>query len=96
MEKLKQRWGIERNYEVIVILIVFSITGSLSVKLASPILAFFNITKESVGYGYWPIRIFMIFPVYQVLLVCIGTLFGQHKFFWNFEKKMLSRFGIKL
>jgi len=27
-------------------------------------------------------------------LVFFGWLFGQHKFFWEFEKKMLRRFGL--
>jgi hypothetical protein len=45
---------------------------------------------------YWPLRIGLIFPLYQVLLVLIGALFGQFNFFWGFEKKMLRRFGLKL
>ena len=40
---------------------------------------------------YWPIRIVILFPIYQVMLVVIGALFGQFNFFWNFEKKMLNR-----
>jgi hypothetical protein len=36
----------------------------------------------------------LIFPIYQVLLVFFGFIFGQFKFFWNFEKKMLSRMGL--
>lgn len=35
----------------------------------------------------------MVFPVYQVLLVCYGWIFGQFQFFWQFEKNMLSRIG---
>jgi len=26
----------------------------------------------------------------------VGTLFGQFGYFWQMEKKMLKRFGIKL
>ena len=44
---------------------------------------------------FWPIRIFIIFPIYQVLIVLIGAIFGQFKFFWAFEKKMLVRLGFK-
>jgi hypothetical protein len=36
----------------------------------------------------------MIFPIYQILLVLIGAIFGQFNFFWAFEKKMLR--GLKL
>ncbi|MGA0828911.1 MAG: DUF6787 family protein, partial [Flavobacteriaceae bacterium] len=45
---------------------------------------------------YWPLRIGLIFPLYQLLLVFFGALFGQFRFFWNFEKKMLRRLGVKL
>jgi len=33
----------------------------------------------------------LIFPIYQVLLVFVGFVFGEFKFFWEFEKKMLYR-----
>jgi sterol desaturase/sphingolipid hydroxylase (fatty acid hydroxylase superfamily) len=95
MEKLKKRWGIESNLQIVVIFIVFAITGSVSAKLAAPVTEFIGITKESVsGWIYWPIRILLIFPIYQVLLVFFGWLFGQYKFFWAFEKKMLKRLGL--
>jgi len=42
-----------------------------------------------LGFWFTPIRLLLIFPIYQVLLVAIGFLFGQFKFFWAFEKKML-------
>ena len=44
---------------------------------------------------FWPLRIFIIFPIYQVLIVIIGAMFGQFNFFWTLEKKMLSRLGFK-
>ena len=46
-----------------------------------------GITKEDLGLWFTPIRLLLIFPIYQVLLVWIGFLFGQFKFFWAFEKK---------
>ena len=40
-------------------------------------------------------RITIIFPIYQILILIVGFLFGQFKFFWDFEKKMLFRLGLK-
>lgn len=95
MEKLKQRWGIDSNFQIIVIFIVFAITGSASAKLAAPLTGFIGLEEEMVsGWIYWPVRILLIFPIYQVLLVFFGWLFGQYKFFWAFEKKMLKRLGL--
>ncbi|NAS30500.1 diacylglyceryl transferase [Flavobacteriaceae bacterium R38] len=95
MEKLKKRWGIQSNLQLLIIFIVFAITGSSAAKLAAPITNLLGLNPETVsGWIYWPIRILLIFPIYQVLLVCFGWLFGQFKFFWAFEKKMLKRLGL--
>ncbi|MEL0457002.1 DUF6787 family protein [Flavobacteriaceae bacterium SZ-1-7] len=96
MEKLKTRWGIESNWQVALIFIVFAITGSTASYIGKPILSFLHIDTESFGtFGYWTIRIILLFIVYQFMLVFFGWLFGQYKFFWNFEKKMLRRIGFK-
>lgn len=96
MNKLKEKWGISSNFQFFIILVVFSITGSVAVFIAKPILNLVGLNKELVSpWIFWPIRILIIFPIYQVLIVIIGALFGQFKFFWNFEKKMLSRLGFK-
>jgi len=90
MQKLKTRWGITSNFQLTVIFIVFAITGSSAAYLSKPILKWFGIVKEDVSlWIYYPLYLILIFPVYQVLLVSFGFLFGQFKFFWAFEKKML-------
>lgn len=94
-EKLKNKWVTSYRWEMIAIFIVFAITGSIAARIAAPILEFIGIGKDNVsGWLYWPLRILLILPIYQVLLVCFGWLFGQFKFFWNFEKKMLKRMGL--
>ena len=101
MEKLKKRWGISSNGQILLIILVFGITGSSSVFLAKPLLGFMGLERMNFspeflwgGLFYYAIRILMIFPIYQVLLVTYGWLFGQFNFFWNFEKNMLSRIGL--
>ncbi|PWA05036.1 DUF6787 family protein [Flavobacterium psychrotolerans] len=89
MKQLKNRWNIESNFQFFIIIVVFAITGSASAWLSRPFCFWLGITKEDLGFWFTPIRLLMIFPIYQVLLVLIGFLFGQFKFFWNFEKKML-------
>ena len=94
-EKLKHKWVTEYRWEMIAIFIVFAITGSLSAKLAAPLLKVLGIHAENISaWVYWPLRILIILPIYQILLVLVGWLFGQFRFFWNFEKKMLKRMGL--
>ncbi|HMC00438.1 MAG TPA: DUF6787 family protein [Flavobacteriaceae bacterium] len=96
MNKLKERWNITSNWQILIILIVFAVTGSTATYIGKPILDFFNITQESLNSVlYWFIRIALLFVVYQFMLVFFGWLFGQFQFFWNFEKKMLCRIGLK-
>jgi hypothetical protein len=89
MRKFKERWEIRSNWQLTVIILVFAITGSASAWLSKPFCMWLGISKEALGFWFTPIRLLMIFPIYQVLLVLIGFLFGQYGFFWAFEKKLL-------
>jgi hypothetical protein len=33
----------------------------------------------------------LILPVYNVLLLFYGAIFGQFRFFWDFEKRFFNR-----
>ncbi len=100
MKKLKERWGITSTFQIIVIFIVFAVTGSSAVYVAKTLLRWIGLQPETFsgsGWGpwvYWTLRILIIFPIYQVLLVFFGWIFGQFAFFWNLEKKMLKRMGL--
>lgn len=100
-KKLKEKWDVKSNFQFLIIFIVFGITGSSSVVVAKPIMEVLGILPvyfEDIFLGnvvYWMLRILVIFPVYQILLLLFGILFFQFKFFWNFEKKILSRMGFK-
>ena len=99
--QLKKKWGVSANFQLIIIFIVFGITGSLSVRLGEPLLYLIKIVPEkfeSIPFGkiiYWTIRIIVIFPLYQVILILVGAVFFQFRFFWNFEKKILKKIGFK-
>ena len=100
MEKLKKKWGIQSNFQLLIICIVFAITGSASVYVAKPFLTWVGLDQTNFpdawwsGVLYWSMRLLLIFPFYQILLVFFGWIFGQHRFFWAFEKKMLQRMGL--
>jgi hypothetical protein len=96
MEKLKKRWGITHNYQLVVIFIVFAITGSSSAYLSKPVLKWLGVAKDTTlvwDWQYTLLYIVLIFPIYQVLLVFFGFISGQFAFFWAFEKRMLKITG---
>lgn len=94
MKKLKERWEVTSNWQLIVIFIVFAFTGSTSAKLSGPFVEYIGITKELGLWLYWASKLLLIFPIYQVLLLLFGWLFGEFYFFWTFEKKMLKALGL--
>ena len=92
IRNIKRKWGIKSNLQLLIIFSVFGITGSTAAWISKPILDFIGLKQATVSvWAYWPIRIIIIFPAYQILLLIIGTLFGQSKFFKNFIKKMFRR-----
>ena len=70
-----------------------------SLKLAKPILYFFGFNREIFNdiflgdFIYWLLRLTIIFPIYQLLLIFFGFLFFQFSFFWELEKKILTKIG---
>lgn len=97
IEKLKIFFRAKSYLHLFIIFVVFGITGSLTLVVSDYIVVLFNVSKESIGtFFYYLLRIFLIFPVYQLLLILIGTLFGEFRYFWEFEKKFIKRIGIKL
>lgn len=96
MEKLKKRWGITSNWQIIAIFIGFAINGSFAAWVAGPVTDFLGLNQESVKpyFLYIVLRILLIFPIYQLTLPIAGWCVGQFSFFWNFEKKMLQRMGL--
>ena len=89
--KLIKIFKVKDLYQLIIIFIVFGITGSLSVVLGK--YALINIFGESFlnNEYYWFLRLILIFPIYQVLLIVVGASFGQFRYFWEIEKKILIK-----
>jgi hypothetical protein len=98
LDKLKSKWGITTIPQVVIIFIVFGVTGSVSAAISGPITNYFNISSELLHpLIYWPVRILILFPIYQVLLIWFGLsagvivsvfTFQKDKFYFNFFYKM--------
>ncbi|MGB3852748.1 MAG: DUF6787 family protein [Tunicatimonas sp.] len=91
LEKLKQRWGVTSAGQVILILIVFACTGFSVLFIKQPLYDLAGITAQTSPWIRVPFYLLTVLPAYQVLLLAYGFLFGQFRFFWNFEKRMFSR-----
>ena len=96
IDLLFKRLKIHNLNQFILVMIVFAITGSLSLLVTFEFLSAIGISSINTSpYLFWPVRIIFLFFVYQILLLVVAVPFGQFKYFWNFEKKILSRFGLR-
>ncbi|MEL7587387.1 MAG: DUF6787 family protein [Prolixibacteraceae bacterium] len=95
LEKLKQRWEVKSNLQLIMILLVFSLSGSITVFAKAFIFSWINYSPEWPLYIKVLMYVVVVVPVYQLTLLTTGTLLGQFEFFWRFEKKTMRRLGIK-
>ena len=92
MNKLIIFFKAKSFFHLVIIFIVFGLSGSLSVVVSGPILEYIKIESLVTYYpAYLVIRFILIFPIYQLVLIIIATLFGQYRYFLDFEKKMMSR-----
>ncbi len=90
-DKLKKRWNISSNFQVFIILLVFTITGSTTVYVKKLIFDWAGINAETPLPEKVIFYVVVILAVYNMLLLIIGLIFGQFRFFWEFEKKFFSR-----
>jgi len=87
--RLKARWGVS-GWGIVAILLAFSLAGSTVVRITRPIMDWM-LPPHAPRWLWWTLRILVIVPIYEVLLLIFGTLLGQGRFFWH-KQKQLGRF----
>jgi hypothetical protein len=93
IDKLKIRWGVQNGWQVLLILVVFACTGFTVMYTKRWLISWWGIEAT---WAKWAVNLLIILPLYQVILLMYGWVFGQFNFFWNFEKKLFRRltFGV--
>ena len=92
LNNLIKRFNAKSNKHLLIIFIIFALSGSGSLFISSPILSSINLESFITYYPlYLLVRVLIIIPIYQIMLIIIATLFGEFNYFWKFEKKILQR-----
>jgi hypothetical protein len=89
IQRLQARWQLKSGLQVILVLLAFACTG-FSVMFLKPVITgwlFRDGGSTWFSILYWV----LILPIYNLLLLAYGFLFGQFPFFWNFEKRFFRR-----
>ena len=96
MEKIRRIFRVDSNYQLLIVNVVFAITGSLALYSAGYLLDLMDLNDTNMNQVlYWTLRIVLILPVYQILLILVGSLFGEFEYFWEMEKKIINRLSKK-
>ncbi len=91
LNRLQDRWGLQSITQVVIVLIVFACTGFTVLYIKKPIFYWLGVHSETST--FWKVFIYLltILPAYQLFLLFYGFIFGQFRFFWEFEKRMFRR-----
>src|SRR5690349_11145040 len=94
IERLKQKWKLENAWQVVIVLVVFACTGFTVFFIKKPLLRLLA-GDSSDTWTASMLYYLLILPVYNVLLLAYGFLFGQFHFFWEFDNRFFRRFFAK-
>ncbi len=94
VSRLQRRWNLKSGWQVLIVLLVFACTGFTVLFLKRPL---FRWIQADPDYNTLFSVLYYIFilPVYNVILLFYGFVFGQFRFFWEFEKRMFRRMAGK-
>lgn len=91
LERLQNKWKLNSVLQVILVLTVFACTGTTVLFIKNPILEFVGVEKG--GFLNTFLYLILVLPLYQLILLIYGFIFGQFKFFWEKEKIFVRRIG---
>lgn len=91
LEKLQTKWKLKSLWQVVIVLLVFALTGFTILFIKKPIFDLLGVNMESGGFWKTILYLLLVLPLYQVVLLFWGFLLGQFDFFWEKEKQIFRR-----
>lgn len=90
-QRLQEKWKVNGT-QLLLILCVFAITGTTTAYFTRQATRWLQLDSSMAW--YWILKVLILVFGYQVLILLFAIPFGQFRFFWNYEKKILSRMGL--
>ena len=84
--RLKKRWGISSNIQVLVILLAFALSGFSTLFSHNYIDELLGIDENTAFWIELLVFALLILPIFNTFLIIYGTLLGQKAFFIKFVK----------
>ena len=90
IEKLEMMFKARSKVHLLVIFLIFGISGSASIFVSDIVLNFLDLEKFEVPQLIdWPLRIFLLFICYQFILLFVSACFGEFKHFSKYSQRIL-------
>ena len=92
IEKLIKRFNAKSLSHLVIIFVIFGISGTFTLMITEPIINLLKITeifKNSLVLLF--LRVIILIPLYQIILISIGYVFGEFDYFYTFEKKIYKK-----
>jgi hypothetical protein len=92
-EKLRKKWKVNGT-QFFLIMCTFAVTGTTTAWISREITHWVGFDAQTFWLWKFLLRLFILLFGYQFIILAVSFLFGQFKFFWNYEKKILTRMGL--
>jgi formyltetrahydrofolate-dependent phosphoribosylglycinamide formyltransferase len=91
--KLQQKWNVG-PLQLFLILCTFAVTGTSTAWISRSITTWVGFDENTLWVWKLALRLMILIFGYQVIILIVSFFFGQFRFFWNYEKKILKKIGI--
>ena len=89
-KRLQQKWKVSGT-QIFFIICVFAITGTATAFLTKQVTTWLALEVSSIWFLL--VKLLVLIFGYQFVIMLVAIPFGQFKFFWNYEKKILRWFA---
>lgn len=93
-DRLKRKWKVESNLQLFLILCTFAVTGTTTAWISREITSWVGFDEGTFWLWKTLLRLFILVFGYQAVILAVSVFFGQFRFFWNYEKKILAWMGL--
>ena len=88
-KKLEEFFKARSKPHLLLIFLIFGISGSASIFVSDIVLDFLNLEQFDVPrFIYWPLRLFLLFVCYHFILLFVSACFGEFKHFSKYSQRI--------
>ena len=92
IERLITVFKARSKAHLLLIFLIFGLSGILSVSASDVVLAILGLDKNTTTtFIYWPTRLITLFIVYQGILLMVSACFGEFNHFSRYSLKLIRR-----